>query len=170
MRKIDFFEIMQYLTRQPVGRELAWDYYRTNFKQLQEDYGDDDPRLGVLLLYITESFETEFLLYELLDFEFDTNSSASANAQLKALEIVATNINWLLDKEEEIAEAFSFERNGSPKKRQGSSPNLNPLLYPINRYSQSSQEFMRRARKAVYQAFDRVQSKSVAAHLKSKNL
>lgn len=162
---------MQYLTRHPVGRELAWDYYRINFAQLQEQYGEDDPRLGVLLLYITESFETEFLLYELLEFEFQTETGASANARLKALEIVATNINWLLDKEAEIAEAFSFERNGSPKKReQGSSPNLNPLLYPINRSSQSSQEFMRRARKAVYQAFARAESKSVADHLKSRNL
>lgn len=176
VRKIDFFTIMKYLVRNPVGREIAWDYYRINFEKLQETYGEDDPRLGLLLIYITESFENEFLLYELLGFEFETDTGASANARLKALEIVATNIAWLLDKEEEIAAAFGSPRNEleAAKKNfklQGTSPNLNPLLHPFDRSSRSSREFLSRARQAVDQAFRRGKSsKALENHIRSRNL
>lgn len=164
---------MRFLSRQPVGREIAWDYYRANYAQLQETYGDDDPRLGLLLIHICESFETEFMLYELLDFEFDTTSGAAANARLKALEITSTNILWLVDKEEEIAAAFGSPRSGTNEKKkipQGSSPNVNPLLEQFNRPHRNSQDFLNRARAAIDKALFQGKSNSLENHLRVKNL
>ena len=161
------------MSRQPVGREIAWDYYRANYAQLQATYGDDDPRLGLLLLYICESFETEFMLYELLDFEFETTSGAAENARLKALEITSTNILWLVEKEEEIAAAFGSPRSGTNEKRkipQRSSPNANPLLEKFNRPYKNSQEFLNRARAAINKALVQGKSNSLANHLRMKNL
>ena len=45
---------------------MAWDYLRTNFNDLIEQFGEDDPRLGQLLLDITSSFENEFMFNEVL--------------------------------------------------------------------------------------------------------
>jgi len=48
----------------PLGRELAWDFLRTNYRKLLAVYGKDDFRLGQLLLDISETFEDEYMFFE----------------------------------------------------------------------------------------------------------
>jgi hypothetical protein len=93
-----------------VGRELTWDFFRTNYNDIINDYTQDDARVGQLLLDITKTFETEFLFNELLAFVFNIGTGATANARFKAIEIVSTNVVWLADKEKEIMEAFAIGR------------------------------------------------------------
>lgn len=66
INSLDLFDLLKYLSNQPVGREMAWDYLRTNFNDLIEQFGEDDPRLGQLLLDIISSFENEFMFNEVL--------------------------------------------------------------------------------------------------------
>jgi hypothetical protein len=112
LRYIDFFDGMRLLSENQLGREKTWDYLRTNFYQLLDTYGLYDPRIGQLLIDITKSFETEFLFFQLLTFFFETVDfqGVSVNARFKAIEIVSTTVLWLLDKEEEIIQAFRDPR------------------------------------------------------------
>jgi len=46
----------------------------------------------------------------LLEFVFFTPTGSTGNARFKALEIASTNVVWLADKEDEIIQAFSDDR------------------------------------------------------------
>jgi len=104
--ELDVFDLFKYLSAQPIGREIAWDYVRNNFNDIENEYGLDDPRLGHLLIDIASSFENEFMFYELLEFIFFSETGATANYRFKALEISSTNLIWLLDNERELVNAF----------------------------------------------------------------
>jgi hypothetical protein len=41
-----------------------WNFFRTSYSDLVSDLGTDDPRLGQLLIDISQSFEDEFMFYE----------------------------------------------------------------------------------------------------------
>lgn len=116
LEKIDLFDTIRMMSMQPVGREICWDYYRINFRELINEFGENDARLGQMLLDITKTFENEFLFYEVLELVFFTESGATANARFRALEVVSTNTIWLFDKEQEIIEAFGDGRKQNPKK------------------------------------------------------
>jgi hypothetical protein len=96
-----------------LGRELIWDYFRSNYIELLDYYGLDDSRLGQAIIDISSSFENEFLFYELIEFIYESSdlTGATANARFRALEIVSTTVVWLYEKEEEIFDAFKFESN-----------------------------------------------------------
>ncbi len=64
LNRVDFFELMRLLAENPSGRELIWDFFRINFEDIYQFYGEEDPRIGQLLIDIVSSFENEFLLYE----------------------------------------------------------------------------------------------------------
>lgn len=136
-----------------MGRHIAWSYYRSNYNELLYEYGADDPRLGVMLLDISDSFETIYLFSELLQFVLFNMQGASADARFKSLEIVASNIMWLINKEDEIEAAFNSPRLWHNNLiSSGVSVNRNPLLEPIDR-SRSSDFFATRARDLVAKAF-----------------
>lgn len=64
LRKLDTFDAMRLLAKNPTGREIVWDYFRINFGDILDEFGLEDPRIGQLLLDITSSFENEFMFYE----------------------------------------------------------------------------------------------------------
>ena len=113
--KLGFFDEIRLLSQNPLGRELAWDYVRENFKKIIDDYGEDDARLGQMIIDISRTFENEFLFFELLRFVFTTETGAAANARFLAIEIVSTNVVWILDKEDDIIKGFSGSRGISRK-------------------------------------------------------
>ena len=81
--RLDFFKVASVLKYNPLGREILWDEFRKEYENLVVQYGEDDPRLGWILVEITESFETEFLFQELLDFFNKATTGATANARIK---------------------------------------------------------------------------------------
>ena len=113
LNMVDFFITFRWMAQNPLGREIAWDEMRINFDSIEAFYGEDDARIGQLLLDICSSFENEFMFYELLEFVFFTQTGSSGNARFKALEIVSTNVGWLMDKEEEIRTAFADGRKAA---------------------------------------------------------
>lgn len=52
------------MSRNPLGREIVWDYVRINKEKLLDQYGLDDLRIGQMILDISETFENDFLLGE----------------------------------------------------------------------------------------------------------
>lgn len=152
MKAPDFFDIAYTLAPRPLGRELVWDLFRAGFNDLVEDYGEDDPRIGWLLLEITQSFETEFMFYELLSFVFFTSTGATANARFKALEIVSTNLIWLQDKENEIRCAFSLIGFCDIKKQE---PEEKSSLFITN----AREAFMRNLKETKLEMFDELKKK-----------
>jgi hypothetical protein len=108
---VNFFESIKLLSKNTLGRELIWDYFRSNYIDLLLEYGLEDPRLGDAIIDISSSFENEFLYYELVEFVYESAEAtgATANARFRALEIVSTTVVWLYEKESEIFDAFAFE-------------------------------------------------------------
>lgn len=157
MEKVDFFKIASILTQKPLGREMVWDKYRMEFNDLIEKYGQDDPRMGWILVEVSESFETEFLFYELLSFVFFTSSGATSNARFKALEIVSTNLVWLEDKEDEVRCAFSLVGCFSK--------NVNPLLAPMKEphsFAKNARAaFLHKLKETDLEIFDEIKKKLI---------
>jgi len=117
LERVDIFDTIRMMSENPVGREIAWDYFRINWREIFEEFGEDDARLGRMLLDISKTFENEFLFFELLEFVFFTETGATANARFRALEIVSTNNIWLMDKEKEIMDAFGDGRKNFELKK-----------------------------------------------------
>ncbi len=68
LKSIDFVDAVNYFAKNPLGRELVWNYYRANYDSLVDEYSLDSPILGQLLLEIVKSFEDEYLFFEVLIF------------------------------------------------------------------------------------------------------
>jgi len=60
----ELFDLLKYISKQPIGREIIWNFFRTSYSDLVADFGTDDTRLGQLLIDISQSFEDEFMFYE----------------------------------------------------------------------------------------------------------
>jgi hypothetical protein len=137
LKKIDFFDAVRLFGQNAIGREIAWNYIRLFYDELYVEYGEDDYRLGQMVIDVSASFDTEFLFFELLNFVYFTPPGSSINARLKALEIASTNYLWLEDKENEIIAAFQDDRNIQHKQ---------DLLSELNRYKNSSskEEFLKK--------------------------
>jgi hypothetical protein len=135
----------------PIGRELAWDYYRFNYDTILEIYGEDDPRIGLMLIDICKTFETQFLFYELLVHIELTTAGSNLNARNRAVEYVSLNVLWLVDKEDEISAAFSFFGKSPISK------NANPLLEDekkrnkIETFKQNAKEAVKKYMMATHQ-------------------
>jgi hypothetical protein len=56
------------LSKNPLGREICWDYIRANFAQIAEEFGLDDPDIGQMFIDVVSTFEDEFLFYEVSSF------------------------------------------------------------------------------------------------------
>ncbi|CAF1185650.1 unnamed protein product [Adineta ricciae] len=109
-RDVDILEVLSLLARNPVGRELAWLYYRRHWTKLQEDYGRTNQRLGQLLIDITATFEDEFHELELIDFLASTPGvDANVDARFWALERANMNFWWIVDNSEDMAASFDLE-------------------------------------------------------------
>lgn len=137
LERVDLFDTIRMMSENPVGREIAWDYFRINWREIFEEFGEDEPRLGRMLLDISKTFENEFMFYELLEFVFFTETGSTANARFRALEIVSTTNIWLMDKQQEIIDAFGDGRKQT---------SLKQSKYIENK---TSQDFIAKVKKAI---------------------
>lgn len=64
LKSIDYVDAVLYFAKNPLGRELVWNSFRSGIKELIESYGEFNPILGRLLIEITTTFEDEYLFYE----------------------------------------------------------------------------------------------------------
>ena len=63
LKLVDFFDALKFLARNTVGREIAWDYYRKNYQEIDGVFGFENQAIGQLLIDISSTFENEFLFF-----------------------------------------------------------------------------------------------------------
>ncbi|XP_053387330.1 aminopeptidase N-like isoform X1 [Mercenaria mercenaria] len=97
IRRQDSVSVIVYISRNTIGRSLAWDFFRAKWDFLLNDYFEGISYvLSGLINNVLASFNTEFELTQLkafVDSKDDLGSGARAFAQ--ALEKTQSNINWM---------------------------------------------------------------------------
>ncbi|CAH0559336.1 unnamed protein product [Brassicogethes aeneus] len=95
VRSQDYFSLLAYISANPLGESLVWDYVRTNWEKLVQRFTLNDRNFGRMVGTITSDFSTEERLKEMQDFFAKyPNAGAGASARVQALEKVNNNIKW----------------------------------------------------------------------------
>ncbi|KAK4883200.1 hypothetical protein RN001_006519 [Aquatica leii] len=96
IRGQDYFTMLQYVSSNPIGSPIVWDYVRENWMYLVNRFGTNDRYLGRLIPAITKSFTTKTKLNEIKAFfEENPNAGAGQVARQEALANVNNNIQWV---------------------------------------------------------------------------
>ncbi|KAM8706835.1 hypothetical protein ACLKA7_011004 [Drosophila subpalustris] len=96
VRRQDYFNLMGYISSNPVGQSLVWDYVREQWPQLVERFGINERNLGRLVPTITGRFDSQTKLEEMQQFFAKyPEAGAGTAARQQALETVKGNIKWL---------------------------------------------------------------------------
>uniref|UniRef100_A0A3B5LRQ9 ERAP1-like C-terminal domain-containing protein n=1 Tax=Xiphophorus couchianus TaxID=32473 RepID=A0A3B5LRQ9_9TELE len=87
----DLFTVVRYVSYNPVGRTMAWDWTTLNWDYLVNRYTINDRNLGRLPNRITTTYNTKMQLEITLSLNWK-----------QALETVRNNIEWIQKNEAEI--------------------------------------------------------------------
>lgn len=68
VRSQDFFTVLAYVSQNPVGMSIVWDFVRDNWQYLVDRFTLNDRYLGRLIPTITKTFTSELKLRENLLF------------------------------------------------------------------------------------------------------
>merc|ERR1712002_331120 len=103
VRSQDLFTVVRYVSLNPLGQSMAWDWTTLNWDYLVNRYTINDRNLGRLLSQITTTYNTELQLWKMENF-FSLTPDAGAGEMPKqqALETVRNNIEWIKRNEDEI--------------------------------------------------------------------
>ncbi|XP_064627887.1 glutamyl aminopeptidase-like [Lineus longissimus] len=103
IRDQDFFSVISYMTNNPVGMEIVWDYVRQNYEALTKRFGLGNRYFGRMVPRIIEHFTTEFQLKQAEDFFAKyPDAGAGERARAQALEQINSNIYWIKTHESTI--------------------------------------------------------------------
>ncbi|KAH8409848.1 hypothetical protein KR222_009894, partial [Zaprionus bogoriensis] len=104
VRSQDYFTCVQYISANPVGQPIVWEFYREQWLQLVARFGLNNRSLGTLIASITSRFATQIKLEEVQQFFAKyPESGAGASARQQAIETIKYNINWLQENSADIA-------------------------------------------------------------------
>ncbi|KAI7791928.1 putative thyrotropin-releasing hormone-degrading ectoenzyme [Triplophysa rosa] len=90
----DVIDVIIHVARNPLGRHLAWRYFREKWDILNSRYEEALFMNSKLISGVTEFLNTETEMNELKEFIL-TCGGAAAPAFARALEIIQANIKWL---------------------------------------------------------------------------
>ncbi|XP_062585470.1 uncharacterized protein LOC134247152 isoform X2 [Saccostrea cucullata] len=96
VRRQDGTYVIIYVSRNTIGRDLAWNFVKSNFDQLLRMYGESSFALKNLLNGVLDTFNTEQDLQQLRDFKLkypDMGSGTRAFDQI--MEKTTANIDWM---------------------------------------------------------------------------
>ncbi|KAH8399407.1 hypothetical protein KR215_009733 [Drosophila sulfurigaster] len=103
VRGQDYFTCLTYISANPMGESLVWDYVRENWLQLVARFGLNERYLGNLIPSITARFNTQTKLEEMEQFFAKyPEAGAGTAARVRALETVKNNIVWLAENLESV--------------------------------------------------------------------
>ncbi|XP_036927026.1 glutamyl aminopeptidase [Acanthopagrus latus] len=104
VRSQDLFTVVRYVSYNPVGQSIAWDWTTLNWDYLVNRYTINDRNLGRLPGQITTTYNTEPQLWKMEHFFHQTpNAGAGEMPRQQALERVRNNIEWIKRNENEIS-------------------------------------------------------------------
>lgn len=96
VRSQDYFTVLTYIARNPVGRGLVWDWIRDNWQYLVDRFTLYSRYFGRIIPSVVSSFNTEYQLEEVETFfKKYPDAGAGANGREQALESIRRNINWM---------------------------------------------------------------------------
>uniref|UniRef100_A0A3Q0T2E5 Aminopeptidase n=1 Tax=Amphilophus citrinellus TaxID=61819 RepID=A0A3Q0T2E5_AMPCI len=105
VRSQDLFTVVRYVSYNPLGQIMAWDWSTLNWDYLVNRYTINDRNLGRLLSQITTNFNTELQLWKMEHFfSLTPDAGAGEMPRQQALERVRNNIEWIRRNEDEIKE------------------------------------------------------------------
>ncbi|XP_053191825.1 glutamyl aminopeptidase [Scomber japonicus] len=104
VRSQDLFTVVRYVSLNPVGQSMAWDWTTLNWDYLVNRYTINDRNLGRLLTRISTTYNTELQLWKMENFfSLTPNAGAGEMPRKQALETVKNNIAWIKSNENEIS-------------------------------------------------------------------
>ncbi|WAQ96948.1 AMPE-like protein [Mya arenaria] len=94
----DFFAVVTYISRNPVGNSLAWDWVRNNWEYLVTRFTTGSRSLGRLVPSIVDKYNSRFKLQEVEDFFVKyPDGGAGSRGRDQARESIQRNIIWMRD-------------------------------------------------------------------------
>ncbi|CAL8271065.1 unnamed protein product [Merluccius merluccius] len=103
IRSQDLFTVVRYVSLNPLGKSMAWDWTTFNWDYLVKRYTINDRNLGRLLSRITPTYNTEVELWKMEHFfKITPNAGAGKMPRKQALETVRNNIEWIRMNKKEI--------------------------------------------------------------------
>ncbi|KAG7509920.1 glutamyl aminopeptidase [Solea senegalensis] len=103
VRSQDVFTVVRYVSYNPLGQSMAWDWTTLNWDYLVNRYTINDRNLGRLLNQITTTYNTEVQLWKMEHFfSLTPDAGAGKMPRQQALETVRNNIEWLKKNKDEI--------------------------------------------------------------------
>ncbi|KAM5293329.1 aminopeptidase N [Ctenodactylus gundi] len=110
IRRQDATSTITSIASNVVGQTLVWDFVRSNWKKLFEDYGGGSFSFANLIQGVTRRFSTEYELQQLEQFKQDnieTGFGSGTRALEQALEKTRANIKWVRDNKEAVLQWFT---------------------------------------------------------------
>uniref|UniRef100_A0A8C5LGH5 Aminopeptidase n=1 Tax=Jaculus jaculus TaxID=51337 RepID=A0A8C5LGH5_JACJA len=110
IRKQDATSTISSIASNVVGQTLVWDFVRSNWKKLFEDYGGGSFSFSNLIQAVTRRFSTEYELQQLEQFKMDnmdTGFGSGTRALEQALEKTKANIKWVKENKEAVLQWFT---------------------------------------------------------------
>ncbi|XP_061890860.1 glutamyl aminopeptidase [Entelurus aequoreus] len=104
VRSQDLFTLVTYVSYNPLGQTMAWDWTTLNWDYLVNRYTINDRNLGRLLTRISGSYSTDLQLWKMEHFfTLTPDAGAGEMSRQQALETVKNNIRWIRRNENEIS-------------------------------------------------------------------
>lgn len=92
----DFFTVVTYISRNPVGNPITWDWVRANWQYLVNRFSLYSRTLGRLVPSIISNYNTRFKLEEVEEFFRQyPDAGAGSRAREQARESIQRNIDWM---------------------------------------------------------------------------
>lgn len=110
IRKQDATSTIISIASNVAGQTLVWDFVRSNWKKLFEDYGGGSFSFANLIQGVTRRFSTEFELQQLEQFKEDNSATgfgSGTRALEQALEKTKANINWVKENKDAVLKWFT---------------------------------------------------------------
>ncbi|XP_071824973.1 aminopeptidase N-like isoform X3 [Apostichopus japonicus] len=107
VRKQDASYVIRYVARNYVGRALAWDFLRSEWDTIFDFYGDSSFSFSNIITDVTEQFNTEFDLEELMKFGEGRNFGSAVRAYEQAIDQTKSNIAWMERNAVTVAETLA---------------------------------------------------------------
>lgn len=134
IRRQDFFTFLAYMSSNPLGIDLAWDFFRENYKTIEQSFGLDDSNIGRAVYRFAFYFSTEARLKEVRQlYEKYPEAGASQLYRQQAIELIEANIAWSKKHYNTVIETFtnSCIAQLCPWNIYRLNPNVVPSLYDL---------------------------------------
>ncbi|ESO85815.1 hypothetical protein LOTGIDRAFT_130453 [Lottia gigantea] len=95
VRSQDFFTVVNYISRNSIGKDITWNWVRENWQKLVDRFTLYSRSLGRLVPNIVSSFNSDFRLKEATFFKLYPDAGSGARGRKQALESIQVNVNWM---------------------------------------------------------------------------